>query len=47
MRLTRANLNAWQQAIIISQLPKTLQDAIISIRFLGFEYLWVDRFCII
>jgi hypothetical protein len=47
MRLTRADLNAWQQAIIISQLPKTLQDAIISTRLLGFEYLWVDRLCII
>jgi hypothetical protein len=47
MRLTRADLDTWQQAIVISQLPKTLQDAIISTRLLGFEYLWVDRICIV
>ncbi|KAH7308359.1 heterokaryon incompatibility protein-domain-containing protein [Rhexocercosporidium sp. MPI-PUGE-AT-0058] len=47
MRLTRADLDTWQQAIVISQLPKTLQDAIISTRLLGFEYLWVDRLCIV
>jgi hypothetical protein len=47
MRLTRADLYTWQQAIAISRLPKTIQDAIISTRLLGFEYLWVDRLCII
>ena len=47
MRLTRANLDAWQQAIKIVQLPKTLRDAIISTRLLGLKYLWVDRICII
>jgi hypothetical protein len=47
MRLTRAELDTWQQAIAVSQLPKTLQDAIISTRLLGLDYLWVDRLCII
>jgi hypothetical protein len=33
--------------IKFSQLPKTLQDALIIIRYLGLDYLWADCLCIV
>jgi hypothetical protein len=33
--------------IILSQQPKTIQDAVKVARALGFQYLWVDSLCII
>jgi hypothetical protein len=30
----------------LSQVPSTIEDAIICTQALGFQYLWVDRYCI-
>lgn len=35
------------QAIPFNLLPRTFQDAVITVRTLGFQYLWIDCFCII
>ncbi|KAJ9616389.1 hypothetical protein H2200_000107 [Cladophialophora chaetospira] len=45
--LTLENLEALNQEIPWSQLPKTAQDAIEICRELGIEYLWIDSLCII
>ncbi|KAK4226737.1 heterokaryon incompatibility protein-domain-containing protein [Podospora fimiseda] len=35
------------EGIIVSHLPKTLQDAIAVTRYLGIDFLWVDALCIV
>lgn len=44
---TKATLEALNQNILVSKLPKTLQDAIMANRKLQLRYLWVDSLCII
>lgn len=39
---TRANIEANKKGIVIEQLPKTFQDAILVAREMGIEYLWID-----
>ena len=39
--------NKYLQAIQFGSLPKTFQDAIVAVRRLGYQYLWIDCFCII
>jgi hypothetical protein len=46
---TSANLQEHKQenGITFDQLPETLQDAVLMVRFLGLRYLWVDCLCIV
>ncbi|WYZ41742.1 hypothetical protein EsH8_V_000637 [Colletotrichum jinshuiense] len=43
----RANYEELSNGIIVVQLPKTLQDAVIATRRLGFRFLWIDALCIV
>lgn len=45
--LTNDTLKDLQKGFHISQLPQTLQDAVIVTREIGLRYLWVDALCII
>ncbi|GME46565.1 HET-domain-containing protein [Neofusicoccum parvum] len=42
-----ANLPKRRFEIVLSELPKTVQDALTVTRELGFRYLWVDSLCIV
>ena len=44
---TENNLSALQQGIDVSNLSKSLQDAIVVTHRLGIRYLWIDALCII
>lgn len=46
---TSANLQEHRRenGITFAQLPETLQDAVLMVRYLGLSYLWVDCLCII
>ncbi|KXH62348.1 heterokaryon incompatibility protein [Colletotrichum salicis] len=44
---TSHNLGRHCIAINFSNLPKTFQDAIKIVRFLGLRYLWIDSLCIV
>ncbi|CAF9915024.1 hypothetical protein IMSHALPRED_002313 [Imshaugia aleurites] len=45
--LTTHNIDTLKDAINLSQLPKTFQDAIALTRFMQVRYLWIDSLCII
>jgi hypothetical protein len=44
---TRSNISSRRQSINVSELPKTLQDAIRVAQSLGFQYIWIDSLCIV
>lgn len=44
---TTTNLQAYQSAISFDTLPQTLQDAILIVRWMGIEYIWIDCLCIL
>lgn len=44
---TKENLERQKVDIPIDSLPATIRDAIIAARSLGFQYLWIDSFCIV
>lgn len=44
---TRASVQSLMQGFTFSDLPKTLQDAVLVTRALRMRYLWVDALCII
>jgi hypothetical protein len=46
-KLTSKTQEDWLNDIPIGQLPKTLQDAIITTAKLGLRFLWVDCLCIL
>ncbi|PMD32836.1 HET-domain-containing protein, partial [Hyaloscypha variabilis F] len=45
-KLTATTVDSLSQGIMVSQLPRTIQDAIHICRKFGFQYLWVDSVCI-
>ena len=47
LKLISSNLSALTNGISISILPRSIQDAIFTVRQLGLRYLWVDSLCII
>ncbi|KAH7074279.1 heterokaryon incompatibility protein-domain-containing protein [Paraphoma chrysanthemicola] len=47
LTLTKANLSMLQSGIMISDLPKTFQDAVTIAWELDVPYLWIDSLCII
>lgn len=44
---TLENFAAHQKGIDLENLPATFKDAVVTIRELGLEYLWIDSICII
>jgi hypothetical protein len=47
IKTTASNLQVMTESLPFSELPKTIQDAIVFTRKLGFKYLWVDALCIL
>ncbi|KAK0119420.1 hypothetical protein ONS95_010872 [Cadophora gregata] len=45
--LKESTLREFKIGIVVRNLPRTLQDAIIVTRKLGIRYLWIDALCII
>lgn len=46
-KTTSHNLMKRLQEISVDELPKTIQDAILVTRMMGFQYIWIDAMCII
>ncbi|KAL6896494.1 HET domain-containing protein [Trichoderma evansii] len=46
-KTTQANIEQRKKSIRISELPKTIRDAITITRLMGVQYLWADAICII
>jgi len=44
---TKTNLQSYQHAVRVVDLPRTVQDAIQVCAGLGASYIWVDALCII
>lgn len=42
-----ANIQAMRSGLLLSELPRTLADAVYVTRSLGIQYLWIDALCII
>lgn len=47
LRLQSDNIEALHNSVHMQTLPRTIQDAVTLVRFLGIRYLWVDALCII
>ncbi|KAI0468962.1 HET-domain-containing protein [Xylaria cf. heliscus] len=47
VKTTNRNYDEMKMGVLVSTLPRTIQDAIIVTRKLGQRYLWVDAICII
>ncbi|KAF4436050.1 hypothetical protein FACUT_6741 [Fusarium acutatum] len=46
-KTTETNVETRLRGFAVSDLSKTIQDAILLTRLMGFRYLWVDAICII
>ncbi|CAO2653901.1 Nn.00g106340.m01.CDS01 [Neocucurbitaria sp. VM-36] len=46
-RLTSESERSLIDGVLLSQLPKTFVDAIVTTRAIGLKYLWIDSLCII
>ncbi|PMD51473.1 HET-domain-containing protein [Hyaloscypha bicolor E] len=47
IRTTKSTISMRMQNIPLSDFPRTLKEAIIVVRLLGYQYLWIDSLCII
>ena len=47
LKTTSATLESHLEGIPWIDLPKSFQDAVVVIRYLGYRYLWVDSLCIV
>jgi hypothetical protein len=47
LRTTRSTLGDHLRGIPMDKLPRTLKEAILAARELGFRYIWIDSLCII
>lgn len=47
VKLTLSTIAEFTGAVQYSQLPKTLQDAVITAQMLGLKFLWIDALCIV
>ncbi|KAF9767937.1 hypothetical protein IL306_014832 [Fusarium sp. DS 682] len=47
IKTTASNLEAMVKELPVSELPKTIRDAVVFTRKLSFKYLWVDALCIL
>lgn len=47
LKTTHATINSRMEGIEFQIMPRTFQDAIITARKLGVQYLWIDSLCII
>ncbi|KAK3309454.1 heterokaryon incompatibility protein-domain-containing protein [Chaetomium strumarium] len=45
--LTADKLGVWKQAVSLSSMPKTFQDAVVVTGQLGLKHLWIDSLCIL
>ncbi|KAL2061615.1 hypothetical protein VTL71DRAFT_6992 [Oculimacula yallundae] len=46
-QLTTFNMDSMRSQIVVTELPKTFQDAIAFTRICGVRYLWIDSLCIV
>lgn len=47
LRTSLSNLDRHEQAILLSDLPKTFADAVLITRRIQVRYLWIDSLCIV
>lgn len=47
LKLQSNNYSHFKSGILISSLPKTLQDSVVLTRALGIRYIWIDALCIV
>jgi hypothetical protein len=46
-KTTRETLPRYQDGVVLTEMPQTIQDTVTVFRCLGILYLWVDSLCII
>lgn len=47
LKLQGSNYNSFKQEILLSDLPKTLQEGVLLTRALNLRFIWIDALCII
>lgn len=47
MRTTQGTMHTHKAGISIRSLPRSFQDAVTIVRYIGLRYLWIDSLCII
>jgi len=47
LRLLSSRLDKFKSAIHLDELPRSFREAIRIVRYLGYQYLWIDSLCII
>jgi len=47
LKMTRENIDKHVRGIALEEFPETLRDVVVFAQGLGFQYVWIDAFCII